>query len=252
MNGNRDICDLEFLAKGYRTWWESLWSERTRAVLSWLGETDPPGMVYPYSWKDPIIPGAFCMVFGPKPNRQHFIYLSLGVTQPGEPGQRTFPWEFCVRTTNSSIWPRQLLYDLMTYWYTEGKTVSNGLHLPLLFINAPHGQICAGLSEPKPDLNAFGAIRRLYLWEDMDHHEFSVTSGNFRLLTAIGITEDEDKLGLETTPPHLLLLLREMGIGQMTEPHRESVMRLKGAERAWSRIQKLSHAEAFRKLNASR
>jgi hypothetical protein len=88
----------------------------------------------------------------------------------------------------------------------------------------------------------------LYLWDDCEHFEFQVSSGNFGLLTAIAVTYDEDRLAQGATPPHLLLLIEEMGIVQVFDPYRESVTRLPGVQAKWESIRQLPHDDVVRRL----
>lgn len=232
-------------------WWKKLWDERSQAVLSLLGDTQPPGMVFPYSWKDYSLPGACCMVFGPKSDRADYLYISMGPSQPEAPGRQGFPWEFALRSRENALWPRHVLYDLLTYWLTEPRKVSLGLHLPFVFFRNREGSLCAGVGDPSPELDMVGSIRGLFLWEDQSRVRFHTASGDFGLLAAVAITEDEDRLAQETTPPHLLLLLKEMGVGQLSDPHRQSVMLSSEANERWERIRELPHARVVRELSSA-
>jgi hypothetical protein len=174
--------------------------------------------------------------------------MTVGPTQPSTPGEIPFAWEFAIRSKERGTWPRQLLYDLLTCWLMDQKKIVPGLYLPLVFFRDPAGRICTGLSERCQALNVVGDIRGLYLWEDQEGLQFSVSSGDFRLLAAVPVTADEDRLAQETTPPHLLLLLEEMGIGQVCDPHRPSVLAMREGADRWRHIKALSHDEVVRKL----
>ena len=97
-------------------------------------------------------------------------------------------------------------------------------------------------------LNAIGDIRGLYLWDAVPQLRFLVSSGSFGLMVAIAVTEDEIYLGHETTPPHVLLLLKRMRIGQIRTRCAESVLTLPGADAEWAEIRSMSHDSVIRHL----
>lgn len=72
-----------------------------------------------------------------------------------------------------------------------------------------------------------GEICGLYLWDDCGGLEF-VSTGAFHLMTAIGVTRDEDLLGESDNAAASLLLLAEMGVSQWMDPLRESVLEISG------------------------
>jgi len=228
--------------------WLRLWNERGIAVQKVLGATTPPGEVFPFHWNDYLLPGASAMTFAPRGGRSEWLCMSLGLTQPLEKGDNANNWEFCVRSRGPMPWVRQMLYDLLTYYLSEKGQVERGMYLPLVFFLDRSGEICAGLTEDRSRLNVVGEMNGLYLWDDCERSEFQVSSGSFGLLTAIAVTSDEDRLAQEATPPHLLLLLAEMGVGQLSDPHRESVTRLSGAQMKWDSIRQMSHDDVVRVL----
>ncbi len=228
--------------------WLELWEERGRAVCGVLGDMVPPGGVIPFSWDNYILPGACALAFGPRGSRTNWLYMTLGLTQPVEKSNQAGGWEFCVRTKDSVTWVYQLLYDLLTFYLSEGGKVARGLCLPLAFFLNSSGDICVGLTDDTTGLNVVGEVRGLYLWDDYERLEFIVSSGKFGLLTAIGVTAEEDRLAQDTTPPHLLLLLAEMGIDQVLDPFRESVVQRPDFNAKWNIIRELSHDEVVRQL----
>ena len=228
--------------------WLQLWDERGSAVRRVLGETVPPGEVVPFSWKQFILPGACALTFGPSSSRR-YTYMTLGVTQPAKRGDAVPAWEFAVKAKEQAKWPLQILYDLLTYWLDQKPKLRRGLFLPLAFFLNADGQLCAGLTGKLDQLNVVGAIRGLYLWDDLEHLRFKVSNGDFGLLVATAVTEDEIQMARGTTPPHLLLLLKRMQITQLSDPLRKSVMSLSGAETEWETIRAMSHDQVVSELD---
>ena len=230
--------------------WSQLWTERGNAVRTVLGDTTPPQQVVPFHWRTPVLPGACALTFGPTSSRPYWLYMTLGLTQPRENSDCAVDWEFCVKTPSQAHWAVQLLFDLTTYLLSVDCHVGRGLYLPLAFFRDPHGAICAGLTSAaqSPELVAEGLIRGLYLWPDSDAFTFEVSSGAFGLMSAIGVTDDEDQLAQQATPPHLLLLLKEERIGQLMCAFRNSVLTDPDARRRWNKIQQLSHTDILKKL----
>ena len=79
---------------------------------------------------------------------------------------------------------------------------------------------------------------------------FKVSNGDFSLMTAIAVTEDEVQMARRMTPPHLLLLLKRMQIGQLSDPLRKSVMTLPNAQAEWERVRAMSHDQTVAELDA--
>jgi hypothetical protein len=230
--------------------WRQLWDERTKSVTDVFGSMVPKGMVVPFSWKQFVLPGACAMTFGPSSGRGHYTYMTLGLTQPNAMNNVVPPWEFGLKAKEQATWPVQLLYDLLTYWLDQKPGIRRGFLLPLTFFRDATRALCAGLADPLDGLDLVGSIRGLYLWDDLEHVRFKVSRGDFGLMVGVAVTEDEIQLARQTTPPHLLLLLKRMQIMQLSDPLRESVMTLPGAEREWERIRAMSHDQAVTALDS--
>lgn len=97
-----------------------------------------------------------------------------------------------------------------------------------------------------------GSMHRLYLWTDCARLQFRTRSDTFRLLLPVGVTKDEASLADKTTPAHLMLLLRRMGVTQVCDPHRCSVLESPLAKDEWAEIKRMSHDEAFGNVQAMR
>jgi hypothetical protein len=228
--------------------WTLHWNARNAAVRAVLGETVEPGMVHTFSWKDYILPGACALTYKLKDGS--FLYLTLGLTQPLHSTDAAYPWEFCVRAKELAEWPVDLLYQLLSQWLWEKGDMGFGYHLPLKFFVGHDGKTWPSISERVQHSQVVGPIRGLHLCTDFSGLRFEASSGEFGLLTVVGVTEDEDQLAQQTTPAHLLLLLRRMGVGQMCDPNRRSVLLMPGASEKWATIKPLTHDDAFDELQA--
>ena len=229
--------------------WTLRWNERGASVRAVLGDTVEPGMVHSFSWKDFLLPGACAMTFKSSlDGRDSWLYMTLGLTQPLRSSDRAFPWEFSIRTTENVIWPVDLLYQLLSQWLWEKGDMGFGCHLPLKFFIGHDGNLWASVSDSVELREVVGTIRGLHLWTDASRIRFRTSSDEFGLLTAVGVTEDEDRLASATTPAHLMLMLRRMGVSQICDPYRHSVLSMPGAADEWRRIERMSHDEAFDEL----
>lgn len=229
--------------------WKTLWEERGQAVKSVLGDTCTPGTVMPFSWKEYLLPGACALQFQPSAARDTYLWMTLGLSQPLEPGESAAPWELALHTREAVHWAPQILYDLLTQWLCAGG-VQRGGFLPLMFFADMKGQLCAGLADHIEGVEPRGSIRGMYLWEDPYRFRFRVSSGDFRLLTVTPVTEDEDVLAQRTSPAHLIMFLRRMMIPPICDPDRSSALSLPGANAEWERICHLSHGEAVALLES--
>jgi hypothetical protein len=175
--------------------------------------------------------------------------MTLGLTQPVSEGDKSFPWEFAVRTRDNPEWANDLLYQLLTQWHWEKGELWFGSHLPLRFFTDRDGKLWSGIADDACELNVVGAIRGLYLWTDERRLRFKVSSGDFGLLSVVCVTGDEERLAQLTTPAHLMLFLRRMGISQTCDPYRPSVLSIPGAVDQWCGIEGMSHDQAIEELD---
>jgi hypothetical protein len=229
--------------------WTLRWNVRGKSVRAVLGDTVEPGMVQSFSWKDYILPGACAMTFKTSHGGEDgWLYMTLGLTQPLRLTDKAFPWEFCVRTKERVTWAVDLLYQLLSQWLWEKGDVGFGYHLPLRFFIGHDGNMWASISERVQHREVVGTIRGLHLWTDATRMKFGTSSDEFGLLTAVCVTEEEDHLADATSPAHLMLLLRCMGICQICDPYRRSVLSIPGGIDQWRRIEGMSHDDAFDEL----
>lgn len=164
--------------------WTRHWNERGASVRAILGDTVEPGSVHSFSWKDYILPGACAMTFKSSLGGDDgWLSMTLGLTQPLQPTDRGFPWEFCVRTKENATWAVDLLYQLASQWLWENGDMGFGYHLPLRFFVGHDGQLWASVSERVQHRKVVGSIRGLFLWTDSSRIRFKTSSGEFGLLT---------------------------------------------------------------------
>lgn len=231
--------------------WKARWEQRGDAVRRVLGDTEPPGSVYPFSWEQYTLPGACALTFKPTAARNDYLTMTLGLTQPLRESDQAYPWEFAVRANEHAEWPADLLYQLLTQWLCENGDMGFGYRLPLFFFNDRGGKMWAGVTDDVSGLKLIGSLRAMYLWTDETKLRFRLPSSEFGLLTVVAVTEDEDRLAQQTTPAHLLLLLQRLGVKQVCNPHRQSVLAMPNASSQWETIQGMSHDDAFDELQGN-
>ena len=71
-------CGFGVIAMGF---WERTWQERGDEIRRFFGETEPPGMVVSYSWRDRIrLPGACAGYPTPRPLKSLATLCGIGGT----------------------------------------------------------------------------------------------------------------------------------------------------------------------------
>jgi hypothetical protein len=249
----------------YRLWWEKSFNEREDLLRERFGETDPPGYVSSFTWADPrlIIPGACALCFPPqREDRQHWLYLSHGLTQPWDP-QAPIPgrWsgygcEFGIVTRDKGPWAVDILYLLMTYWKSDGATIGVGHRVPLAFFDRSAGgqaQPELGMIQDSDPVPPVGEMRALVFWKySLQPKPLWTNTGYFDILIGTTITRAEWQMIKETSPAHVLLLLSRAGIGQESEMGRVTVTADPRWAVEWNEIRSLPDDEVNRLLEADR
>jgi hypothetical protein len=238
-----------------KSWWESSWRNRMAAVKAAFGPTEPPDQVRTFRFPEPrlIVPGACAIAFRTAASGGVRLHMSLGPSQPLTPTARGNPWEFGVYAPGESNWPSELLYDLVLGYAEHPTWLSEGHCLPLTFFVNQKGELDCGSIKAgaDPRIVPVGSLRALYLWPDIQQRKkIDTERGPFFLMIATGITADEERAGDATTPPHVLLFLRDMGIGQTTDPNRRSAFESEGAAPTWSKISSMSQTEVLQRLSS--
>lgn len=236
-----------------KEWWEASWRTRMATTQAVLGPTEPSGQVKTFCFPDPrhMVPGACAVAFRPRKTDSSFLTISLGLSQPLDQSSAGNPWEFAVYAPIGATWPSELLYDLVLGHAEHPGWITEGHCLPLTFYRNKDGNLDCGAidASQEPRIVPVGTLRSLYLWRDMKKHDPIVVDGRpYFLMVATGITADEEHAGDTTSPPHVLLFLRKMGIGQVTDPMRQSAFELPGAAGVWQSISAMSHNEVLAQL----
>jgi hypothetical protein len=246
--------------------WERIWKEREDEVCRRFGPTDPPNWVHSFSWNDLRLPGGCALVFPPveKGNdprgawheRNHWLYLTLGLTQPLNQQQMqkdrdagrqysSYGFELGILTDEKCDWPTQALYLFATH-VTEGVQLKWGDRFGFGLRKTDAGDLApfAGRATSL-GLQPASELRAMLFWPYLLKDSSFVTStGKAMIFVATGITEDEWALAKATTTAHLLLLLCHAGIGQRTIPERQSVLSELQWRQEWRRIESLGGEQA--------
>ena len=123
----------------------------------------------------------------PTEKNPHWIYLTSGLSNPFDDEEfedyeeSGYGFELAMYTQKKSPWAISVLWNLMGYVLTTGNIFADGHVMPL------NGPIDGEKS----------ALKSLIFYDD---RTFSLPTGSFTLLTALGITEEESDL-LRTYPP---------------------------------------------------
>lgn len=252
--------------------WERTWQERGEEVRGRFGPTEPPDYVISFSWDTPRLPGACALVFPPVMNtnnargawhrRDHWLYLTLGLTQPLDQIQvmderragkqfSSHGFELGILTDEKSDWPTKALYLFLSH-ITEGLELHWGDRFAFGFRQEADGSLGVFTGLPgELRIEPAGEIRAMLFWPYLfPDANFVTSTGKAMIYIATGITEDEWQLAKATTTAHVLLLLFRAGVGQRTDPERRSVMTDRRWRDEWQRIVTLGGEQAHTELDA--
>jgi hypothetical protein len=162
--------------------WERTWKERNDVIRHAFGETEPPGTVVSYSWKDRIrLPGVCALQLPPveeagdpvRHARDEWLYLTVGLSQPLDAEQARIERaagkkysargiELALLTESHSHWAFEALYWLLTH-ITDGEEIAWGDRFPFGFVRRADGTLgaCAGNTR---GIALEGEIRALLFW----------------------------------------------------------------------------------------
>ncbi len=127
-----------------------------------------------------------------------------------------FGCEIMLKTPDKARWSRRLLSTLALYVFNYGGTLSPGVRVSL---NAP-------LASRRTKHSALDKVLLWYADEAADAW-YELPSGGFGIFLAQGITTDENEFA-ESIADYgtwgIQAVLKQTGIGQITDPARRSVM----------------------------
>lgn len=250
--------------------WERTWEERGEELRRRFGPTDPPDTVVSFSWDDIRLPGACALVFppvheasdprGPWHKRDHWLYLTLGLTQPlnrkqveqeRQAGKQysSYGFELGIVTHERCDWPTEALYLFLSH-VTEGLELNWGDRFAFGFQRNSEGNLSVFTGLPSElGIEPVGEIRAMLFWLYLiPDANFVTSTGKAMIYLATGITEDEWELAKATTTAHVLLLLCRAGVGQRTDPERRSVLSEPRWKEEWRKIAAIDGEQAHAEL----
>lgn len=233
-------------------WWQALWEERFECLRTHLDPMMTPDQVVPFEWEsaEEATPGGCAIAFAPRQHPEIATVVSMGLTQPLSPDEVAHDWEFAIHTRNVETWCYRLIRDLMIGWRLFSG-LSLGHFLPVSFFRNAAKEVDCVTAEMPSQHHRIGSISGLYLWPSLvDRQLFETRAGNFHLMAVTLVSKDEEQLADQTSPPHLLLLLKELGHLQPCDPWRDSILNHTRFAEVWQAIRQLSHDEAFDRLCA--
>ena len=156
--------------------------------------------------------------YAPDPLRPYWTYITAGLSTPwyqDKPLEVSgFGCEMMIKTTTEANWPAQVLRTMAFYVFNHAGTLSPGVRIAL---NAP------------VSIDNASDIRNLFIWyaDEAPDCWYQLPSGGFGIFAAIGITDDE-LCYAESIEEYgtwcIQEVLRQTGIGQVTDPSRQSIM----------------------------
>jgi hypothetical protein len=236
----------------YEAWFMRTFKEREDALGEVLGPSHPPsapeGHVLSMSAcgsgdHSVLIPGGCVHVCPPvvasRPGgplkRSNWVYVTVGLSQPGDPeekprdndrgtGLSAHGVEFGMIVADPADWIGSFFSELLGY-AAAVSPLFVGHRYPFGLHRSRDG---TGWFVGRPEelgIEALGDIRALLFWPYLDGPRwFTTETGHFELLCATAITGDEWEYARKTSSPHLLVLLFEAGIGQLSSFNRSSVL----------------------------
>lgn len=158
------------------------------------------------------------MAYAPNETRPYWMYVTSGLSNPwfqDEAGDVSgFGCELMVKSNKDGRWPLKLLRRLCQYILSYSGTLSPGV-----IVN-----MAAPLTENKP-----GNLNNIFVWyaDEAPDCLYQLPSGVFGMFCTVGITEDECQFA-ESINEYgcwsIQQVLRQTGVGQITDPNRSSVM----------------------------
>lgn len=180
------------------------------------------------------------LVYEPSESRPYWLYITAGLSNPwyqDEPSDVSgFGCELMIKTRKPARWPIRLLRHLAFYLFSYSGTLSPGV---ILNLKEP---ISGGVAGSTP-------LDNLFIWyaDEAPDCWYQLPSGGFGVFCVVGIAEDECRFA-ESINEYgtwcIQQVLRQTGIGQITDPQRQSVMHRDGIGGVLSSVR--MYAENFR------
>lgn len=158
------------------------------------------------------------LAYGPRIDRPHWTYVTAGLSNPWFQEEASdvsgYGCELVVKSATDARWPIRLLRRLAYYILSYSGTLSPGV---ILNMKEPIGATRAA------------QLNNIFVWyvDEAPDCLYDLPSGAFGLFSVIGITEDECKYA-ESVEDYgtfcIQQVLRQNGLGQLTDPARASVM----------------------------
>lgn len=254
-------------------WWRRTWAERVAALEEAYGKSQPPGAppgtmleLPPELRGKAQFPGGRLCIFPPDKakKRDFWLFATVGLSQPNEeptgkidpenPAVSRLGFEVGIAVAELSPWPFIALCHLAKLLLDPPAPVKIGTRIPFLFAkpkgSGPEEELIPCLGQLPANHAVVGEIASAILWPALDRDGPFVTStGRFDLLVATTITMPEWDLAKDTSSAHMLLLLRDAGVGQTSDSERKTITLNAVWKKAWeNRISKLSRDGVLDKL----
>jgi hypothetical protein len=213
------------------TWYHDAMESREQELRNVFGPSSPADMVFKPADEsfETTIPGFAFLRFPPTTDRPFWLYMTHGLAQPAEfedfcegfnGGGSGYGIEFALATAQEESWPFALLELLAGYLLSSRRPIYPGDRIPSsdLMEEARGGGLMA---LPTPSFS-----------------EFKTLSGTFDIIHFVGATVSEIKKA-KTYPGHkgswiLELVLRQFGIGGVTDRKRVCTTKRADFDRVWS------------------
>ncbi len=157
--------------------------------------------------------------YGPDPLRPYWTYITAGLSTPWlqDEAQEVsgFGLELMIKSPTEAEWPAQILRTMAYYIFNHMGTLSPSKRLAL------NSSIIA---------NGDSLLRNILVWyaDEAPDCWYQLPSGGFGIFATIGITDDEMKLAESIHEEYgtwcMLQILKRLGINQVTDPSRPSIM----------------------------
>jgi hypothetical protein len=162
------------------------------------------------------------LAYAPAEGRNYWTYVTSGLSNPRLPMVSEvsgFGCELVCKSPSASRWPVKLLRRLVGYICSYSGTLSPGV---ILSMAAPIGA-------------AASPLNNIFVWyaDEAPDCWYQLPSGGFGVFAVIGITEDECRFA-ESVEQYgtwsIQQVLTHAGIGQVTDPARNSAMQGEGMD----------------------